>query len=250
MRKKVIQTKITKPAKLKYNHPVGTPITVVDFYSNRKGERTFFTWPKVEGLYFERAREIFTETVNKRKIVFKSRGPINPKDLTQGQAFIDENEVFNFFSLASEGIILLFGAVEALTNNLIEEVQSESYIEKRYTKVIQLSNWRLQRRKDVQLTKDRMLFRNIKDKLKNILPICYNIEPPTQRDFWASFCLLKKLRDGIMHPTRVKTYGVDKKSNSIFAELFEIDFEKLVADIEALLEYLEKNCRSKSGPIK
>ncbi len=248
MRKRVVQTKITKPAKIKYSHPIGALITVVDFYINCKGERTLFNWPKVDGLYFERAKEIFAEAANKRKIVFKSRGPVNPKDLTQGQAFIDEDEVFNFFSLASEGIILLFGAVEALTNTLIEEIPSESYKEQKYIKVIQLRNWRLQKRRTSQLTKEQMLFKNIKKKLKNILPIYYGIEPPAQKGFWASFCLLKKLRDGIMHPSRFKTYGADKETNSIFAELFEVDFKKLVTDIETLLEYLEKNCRSKGNP--
>ena len=88
-----------------------------------------------------------------------------------------------------------------------------------------------------------MFFSGIEDKLKNILPICYSIDPPTQKAFWTSFCLLKKLRDGIMHPTRSKTYGADKEKNSVLAELFEIDFTKLVADMESFLQYLEENCK-------
>ena len=243
MRERIVQTKITKPAKLKYSHPVGTPVTVIDFYINHKGERTFFTWPKVDGLYFERAKEIFGEATEKRKIVFQNRGPVNPKDLTQGQAFLDKDEVFNFFSLASEGIILLFGAVEALINSLIENIQLGLYSEKKYTGVVKLGNWRLQRRKHVYPTKEQVFFRGIEDKLKNILPICYGIESPVKKDFWASFCLLKKLRDGIMHPTRSKTYGADKEKNSVLAELFEIDFMKLVTDTESLLQYLEENCK-------
>ena len=75
MNKRIVQTTLTKVAKLKYEHPIGTPVTLIDRYIDKvSGKETWFIPPKVDGLYLEKARKLIDEANKKRGIIFSSHG--------------------------------------------------------------------------------------------------------------------------------------------------------------------------------
>ncbi len=234
------EVKLATP--LKYDHPKGTPITVVDQYINKNtGEKTWFVAPKVDGLYYGRAVKFFEKAIKLRKKVLASRGFVNPKDHEQGKAFINKDRVFNFFTEACSGVILLFAAVESLTNTLIEKSPKYDFKKKKRAKRISVGRIKIEWEKERALTLDELMFVGIEEKLKNVLPCLYDFKSPASKNFWQDFKKLKRLRNGFIHCTRNHAYGANKGVNSLYSQLFDIDFEKLVNNIGELIEYLDKN---------
>ncbi|MBI4049735.1 MAG: hypothetical protein HY395_02910 [Candidatus Doudnabacteria bacterium] len=225
---------------LKYSHPKGTPVTVVDRYidPNTKKE-TWFTAPKIVGVYYKKSIEFFNKALELRTRVFASRGPVNPKDSEQGTAFMDEQAVFDFFTEACSGIILLFGAVESLVNELIEKAPAIPYTEEKRAKIISLGKLSVYWRRQKSLSSQELSYKEIDLKLKYILPSLYSFESPAQKSFWGDFKLLKRLRDSVTHPTKSRAYGASKNMNSIYAEFFGVDFQQLVNGTGDLIKYLQ-----------
>jgi len=77
------------------------------------------------------------------------------------------------------------------------------------------------------------------------LPYLYKCESPANKIFWQDFKTLKLLRDGFIHCTRNHAYGADRGVNSLYSQLFDIDYEKLANNIGELLTYLN-NSRQKA----
>ena len=50
--------------------------------------------------------------------------------------------------------------------------------------------------------------------------------------------LLKHLRDNVIHSTKRKAYGASQNMNSVYAEFFGIDFQKLVDSTRDLIKYI------------
>lgn len=237
------EIKLSRP--LKYSYPKGTPVTVVDKYVNTKtGEQTWFKAPKVEGVYYNRSKEFFSKAIELKNKLSRERGPVNPKDPEQGNAYTNENTVFDFFTESCSGLILLFGAVEALTNRLIEQASTLNYEEEKEVKKITFSKLIIRWKKMIGLSLEELSFLSIEKKLKYVLPCLYKIESPASKGFWEDFKMLKRLRNGIIHPTRSNAYGAHENRNSVYAELFEVDFEKLINNIEKLMKYLDDNTKS------
>lgn len=225
---------------LKYDHPKGTPVTVVDQYMNgNTGEKTWFVAPKIDGVYFGKAVTFFDSAIELRKKVLSNRKLMNPTDPDQGNGFINQEDVFNFFTEACSGIILLFAATESLANNLIENAPKHNYNKSRKIKMFSIGRYVVERKKSQILSLEQLLFLSIEEKLKNVLPCLYGIESPVNKNFWKDFKTLKQLRDGFIHCTRNHSYGADKGVNSLYAQLFDIDYEKLVNNIGELLTYLK-----------
>ncbi len=238
----MIELKLSKP--LKYDHPKGTPITVVDQYINHNtGKKVWFTAPKIDGLYYNKAVKFFESAIKLRSKVFKSLGPVNPKDSGQGNAFIDQEAVFNFFTEACSGIILLFAAVESLTNNLIENAPEHNYSKELKVNKFLIGKYSIRCKKNKVLSLEQLLFLNIEEKLKRVLPHLYKFKSPASKNFWQDFKTLKLLRDGFIHNIRDKAYGANKEVNSIYSQLFDIDFDKLINNTDDLLKYLKGNVK-------
>ncbi|MEI7890551.1 MAG: hypothetical protein WCI36_01145 [bacterium] len=229
---------------LKYNHPKGTAITVVDQYINKSTrEKTWFVAPKIDGVYFGKAVNFFNNAIELRKKVFENRKPINPTDPDQGKAFINQKDVFEFFTEACSGVILLFAATESLTNNLIESASEHNYNKDKKNKIFSIGKYIIEQNKNQPLSLEQLLFLGIEEKLKNVLPQLYEFESPAGKTFWQDFKTLKQLRDGFIHCTRNHAYGADRGVNSLYAQLFDMDFEKLVNNIGDLLTYIKDNCQ-------
>lgn len=242
MNKRIVQTTLTKAAKLKYEHSVGTLVTLIDRYIDKvSGKKTWFIPPKVDGLYLEKAKELINEANKKRGIVLASRGSVNPKDPVQGDAFVDKENLLDFFSLATESVILLYSAVEFLANYSIEKATNLYYNKRKYSPIFKLGVIRFEFKKIVTLSQRDILFLRTEEKLKSVLPQHYSCKSPSQKDFWESFMVLKRFRDDVIHATRNKTYGANQAQNSVFAELLAIDLNKLLTDTEQLLGYIDQN---------
>jgi len=233
------ELQLSKP--LKYNHPKGTPVTVVDKYINKTGEDVWFVAPKIDGVYYGRAVKFFEHAIELRENVFKSKGAVNPKDQEQGNAFIDKNAVFEFFTEACSGIILLFASVESLVNSLIENSQNHNYNKVIKKKIFSLGKCSFEYKKNQILSLEQILFLNIEEKIKNVLPVLYKFESPASQNYWQDFKILKLLRDGFIHCTRNQSYGANRGVNSLHSQLFDIDFEKMINSIGDLLTYLKNN---------
>lgn len=238
------EVKLATP--LKYDHPKGTPVTVVDQYINKStGEKTWFVAPKIDGVYFGKVMNFFDNAIELRNKVFNNRKLANPTDPDQGNAFIDKDDVFNFFTEACSGIILLFAATESLANNLIENAQKHNYSKDRKIKMFSAGRYVLERKSKQSLSSEQLLFLGIEEKLKDVLPYLYGFESPTNKTFWQDFKTLKQLRDGFIHCNRNHAYGANKGVNSLYAQLFDIDYEKLINNISDLLTYLKDNSQNK-----
>jgi len=236
------QTHLTKPVKLKHVHKTGEPVRKVDFYIDKKNnERICFVAPKVDGLYLKRAKELFKEADKKRNEVIKSKGPVNPKDPQQGNAFINENVIFDFFSITSAGIILLFSSVEANVNNAIESCKDINYFEKKDKTIFKIWKLIVRYRQSRALTKEEILFLDINTKLKKVLPKLYNFGSPAKENYWQQFSELKKIRDSLIHITSTKSYGASNNKNSVYAELIDLDFNELLNAIKKLINYIDNN---------
>src|SRR3989344_3670063 len=112
MRERIVQTTLTKPAKLRFEHPVGTPVTLLDKVVEKvTGRETWFLAPKVDGMYLNRAEEFIKTAVEKKEAAFASRKPTNPKDPGIGESFTDKDSTLDFFELGSAAIILLHAAI-------------------------------------------------------------------------------------------------------------------------------------------
>ncbi len=234
------EVKLATP--LKYDHSKGTPVTVVDQYINKDtGDKTWFVAPKTDGVYFGKAVNFFDNAVELREKVFSNRKPVNPTDPEQGKGFIDRKDVFNFFTEACSGIILLFAATESLANNLIENAPKHNYSKDKKIRMFSIGKYVIKRTENQTLSMDQILFLGIEEKLKDVLPCLYEIESPVNKIFWQDFKTLKKLRDGFIHCTRNHSYGANRGVNSLYAQLFDIDYEKLVNNIGELLTYLKNN---------
>ncbi|MCX6785728.1 MAG: hypothetical protein NTZ18_02655 [Candidatus Komeilibacteria bacterium] len=239
MIERIIQTELTKPANLKYDHPAGTKVTKVDIYVEKgTSNQIFFSAPKVDGLYFQRAEQLFKEAEEKKKVVFASKGLVNPKDSTQGVAFIDSDAVLDFFSIASAGVVLLFSSVEAQANHLIEIVNPINYIKSKDIVLIKIGIWTMRRKKDVKLSMEEILFLGIEEKLKKVIPGIYNFESPVNEAFWESFKKLKSLRDGLTHPIQDRVYRGPSDKNSVYADLLDTNFNELLRNIKDLIDFL------------
>jgi hypothetical protein len=149
----------------------------------------------------------------------------------------------DFFSLATESVILLYSAVEFLTNYSIEEAINLHYNERKYYPIFKLGDIRIEFKKVVTLSQRDVLFLSTEEKLKSVLPQHYSCESPSQMAFWESFVTLKRLRDDVIHVTRDKTYGANRAKNSAFAELLATDLNKLLIDTEQLLDFIDQNFR-------
>lgn len=236
------QTNLVKPAKLKYEHKTGESVRKVDLYFDKENnEQIWFTAPKVDGLYFKKAEELLNDANHKRNDVKKSKGLVNPKDPQQGNAFINENAVFEFFSIASAGIILLFSSVEANINNAIETCKDVNYFEKKDKTIFKIWKLIVRFRQTSTLTKEEILFLDINTKLKKVLPKLYNFESPANENFWQKFSELKKIRDSLIHITSTKSYGASNYKNSVYAELMDLDFDELLNAIRNLIYYIDNN---------
>ncbi len=236
----VVELKLSKP--LKYDHPKGTPVTVVDQYINKgTGEKIWFVAPKIDGVYYGKAVKFFENAIELKSKVLKSLGPVNPKDQNQGNAFIDEKTVFEFFTESCSGIVLLFATIESLVNNLIENAPAYNYYKKIKVNSFSVGKYFIGRRKNKVLSSEQLLFLGIDEKLKKVLPCLYKFESPAGKSFWQDFKTLKLLRDGFIHSTRDHAYGANKGVNSTYSQLFDIDFEKLINNIGDLLIYLKNN---------
>lgn len=235
---------------LKYSHPKGTPVTVVDQYINKNtGEKTWFVAPKIDGVYYGKAVNFFNNAIELREKVFANRKPMNPTDPDQGKGFIDQKDVFNFFTEACSGIILLFAATESLANNLIENSPKHDYSKDKTISIISIGKYTLKRKGNHILSLEQLLFLGIEEKLKNVLPCLYDFESPTGKSFWQDFKTLKQLRDGFIHCTRNHVYGASRGVNSLYAQLFDIDFERVVNSIGDLLAYLKENSQKNTTAI-
>lgn len=233
---------ITLSKPLKYDHPKGTPVTVVDQYINKNtGEKIWFVAPKVDGVYFGKAVKFFENAIELKSKVFSSKGPVNPKDSDQGNAFIDQEAVFELFTEASSGVILLFAATESLVNKLIERAPKHNYSKNVKVNMFSVGKYVIGRKKNRVLSLDELLFLSIEEKLKNVLPYLYGFESPADKTFWQDFKTLKSLRDGIIHSTRNHAYGADRGVNSLYSQLFDIDYEKLINNVGDLLTYLNNS---------
>jgi len=236
----MVELNLSKP--LKYDHPKGTPVTVVDQYINKStGEKVWFVAPKIDAVYYDKAVKFFENAIELKDKVLKSLGPVNPKDQDQGNAFINKEAVFEFFTESCSGIILLFAAVESLVNNLIENASTYNYCKKKKTKIFSVGKYFIERKKNEVLSLEQLLFLSIEEKLKNVLPCLYKFESPANKKFWQDFKTLKLLRDGFIHCTRDHAYGANKGVNSIYSKMFDIDFEKLINNTGDLLIYLKNN---------
>ncbi len=239
------EIKLSTP--LKYNHPKGTPVTVVDQYISRKTkETTWFVAPKIDGLYFGRSASFFDNAIKLRNKVIKDRKPVNPTDPEQGNAFIDQKAVFEFFTEACSGVILLFAATESLVNNLIENAPKHNYGKDKKNNLFSIGKYAIKRKRSEVLNLEQLLFLGIEEKIKNVLPILYGFESPGNKTFWKYFKTLKQLRDGFIHCTRNHAYGADRGVNSLYAQLFDVDYEKLINNIGDLLTYLKDNSQKNS----
>jgi hypothetical protein len=236
------EIKLAKPTK--YAHPKGTPITVVDQYTSKStGEKVFFIAPKIDGVYYGKSVKFFESAINLRENVFHSKGPVNPKDLDQGNAFIDKTAVFEFFTEACSGTILLFAAVESLVNDLIESAHEYNYSKIKKDKILSIGKYFIGYKKSRILSLEQLLFLNIEEKIKNVLPCLYKFEFLSNNNFWQDFKNLKSLRDGFIHCTHNHAYGASRGVNSLYSQLFDVDFEKLVNSIGNLLTYLKNNAQ-------
>ena len=234
------ELKLSKP--LKYDHPKGTPVTVVDQYINEiTGEKVWFTAPKVAGVYYNKTVSFFERAIELRDRVLKNLRPVNPRDAEQGNAFIDEKNVFEFFTEACSGIILLFASVESMVNNFIENAPEHNYTKNVKNKIFSTGKYFIERKKNQVLSLEQLLFLNIEEKLKNVLPCLYGFESPANQKFWQDFKTLKLLRDGFIHCTRNQAYGANRGENSLYSKLFDLDFEKLINHIGDLLTYFKNN---------
>lgn len=242
------EIKLASP--LKYNHPKGTKVTVVDQYINKStGDKTWFVAPKIDGVYFGKAVNFFDNAIELRKKVLNNRKPVNPTDPDQGKGFINQEDVFNFFTEACSGIILLFATTESLANNLIENAPKRDYKKDRKIRVFSVGKYVLERIEKQALSTEQILFLGIEEKLKSVLPCLYGIETPVNKTFWQDFKTLKKLRDGFIHCTRNHSYGADRGVNSLYAQLFDIDYEKMVNNIGELLTYLKNDQKQTEGQL-
>lgn len=229
---------------LKYDHPKGTPVTVVDQYINKNTkEKTWFVAPKIDGVYYGRTVTFFDNAIDLRNKVFANRKLANPTDADQGHMFINQKDVFDFFTEACSGIILLFAATESLTNNLIENAPSHNYCKNKKINIFSIGKFSIKQNRIQTLSLEQLLFLSIEEKIKNVLPCLYGFESPSSKSFWNDFKTLKQLRDGFIHCTRNHTYGADRGVNSLYAQLFDMDFEKLVNNIGDLLTYIKDNCQ-------
>ncbi len=241
MIKQRYQANLIFPAKGKYNHPVGEPVTAVDIYNDKKtSEKIWFIAPKVDGLYYIRAEQLFKEAKQKRKEVFASKGNVNRKDPQQGKAFINEKAVFEFFSISTAGIILLFSAIETGINEAIEMCKNYDYVDIKDKTIFKLGKFIIRYRQNTKLSKEQILFLDIKTKLKKVLPSLYNFESPSNQKFWQTFIELKRIRDSLTHVLKSKSYGAKKLQNSIFAELLDLNFDKLLNDTESLIIFIDE----------
>ena len=236
------ELKLSKP--LKYDHPKGTPVTFVDQYINQDtGEKIWFAAPKIDGLYYGKSVKIFEDAIKLRNTIFKNLGPVNSKDSDQGNAFLNKEVIFEFFTETCSGIILLFAATESLVNNLIENAPEYNYCKKIKVNIFSIGKYIIVYKKNERLSLEQLLFLNIEEKLKKVLPCLYKFESPASKKFWQDFKNLKLLRDGFIHSTRKQAYGADRGVNSLYSQLFDIDFEKLVNNIGNLLMYLKDNTK-------
>lgn len=227
---------------LKYDHPKGTPVTVVDQYINKTTkEKTWFVAPKIDGVYYGKAINFFENAIKIRNKVLNNRKPANPTDPDQGNFFIDQKDVFEFFTEACSGVILLFAATESLANNLIEKAPEHNYSKVIKVKMFSLGKYVIERKEKQFLSSEKLLFLGIEEKIKSVLPCLYNFESPVRKTFWQDFKNLKQLRDGFIHCTRNHAYGADRGVNSLYAQLFDVDYEKLLNNVGELLTYLKDN---------
>jgi len=183
-------------------------------------------------------KSIVFELKNK---VFNGKGPINSKDPSQGNAFINKEDVFEFFTEACSGIMLLFAATESLANSLIENAPEYNYYNKKKVNIFSVGNYFVSRKNNAVLSLEQLLFLSIEEKLKKVLPCLYKFESPASKIFWQDFKTLKLLRDGFIHCTRNQAYGANRGVNSLYSQLFDINFEKFAYKIGDLLIYLQNN---------
>ncbi len=237
------EIRLSKP--LKYDHPKGTPVTLVDQYiNNDTKERTWFVAPKIDGLYYNRAVKFFEKAIKLRKKVLSSRGPVNPKDHEQGEAFVNKDKVFNFFTEACSGIILLFAAVESLVNTLTERSPKHDYKKKGRVFKISIGKLKIEWEKEKNLSVNDLLFLGIEEKIKKVIPSLYEFDSPVNQEFWQDFKELKKLRDGFIHCRCDHAYGANKGVNSLYSQLFDFDFEKNINNVGKLITYLDNESKN------
>lgn len=235
---------LSKP--VKYSHPKGTPVTVVDRYINKNtNEEIWFVAPKIDGVYYGEAVKFFENAIKLKDKAFKGIGRVNPKDSSQGKAFIDHESVFEFFTEACSGIILLFASVEFLVNKLIENAPKYNYNKNIKVSIFSIGKYAINQKKSQVLSLEQLLFLNIEEKLKNALPCLYEFESPVSKTYWHDFKTLKLLRDGFIHCTHNHAYGADRNVNSLYSQLFDIDYKKLINNIGDLLKHLNNNCKIK-----
>jgi len=231
--------RLSKP--LKYDHPKGTPVTVVDKYINPVSkEEILFHAPKVRGMYYGKSVDFFNSAIALKDKCFQSVGLVNPKDAEQGNAFIDNDSVFSFFTESCSGMIMLFAAVESYVNDLIERSANEKYY-KILPYKLSFGRFAIFYKKEKNLTIEERLYLSIEEKIKKVLPTIFNFQSPAQEHFWQDFIQVKKLRNAFMHSTRSKSYGANRGENSVYAQLFDLDFERLVNSVGDLIKYLKTN---------
>lgn len=244
MRERIITTTLAKPAKLKYEHPVGTLVSLIDKYTETKtGRQTFFFAPKVDGMYLERADEFIRIALSKRTAALASRKLTNPKDPLQGESFADKDSILDFFEYSSAAITLLHAAVEFTANRFIEQAKELQYRRSEYMTFLKFGNIRFQIRRETTLSLEEVLRLPLEEKLKSVLPAHYAFEPPSSKIFWQKFTLLKTLRDKLLHITHYQSYGASRGENSVFAKLLEVDLKDLLTQAEALIRYIEQKCQ-------
>lgn len=215
---------------------------VADHYINRKTkEVVWFVPPKVDGLYFIRAKKLFEKAENKRREVKSSK-----KEFESGiLMYQNKSAVFDFFSLSSAGIILLFCALESCVNEAIEISHNTNYFTKDNKTILNLGRFSIRRKQKVLYSKERLLFLDIKTKINKVLPFLYNFQSPLlNNDFKIIFSFLKYFRDSLIHIKIDKKIGSKSNPNSVFAEMFGFNFNKLLKQTEKLIEYLTNNCKS------
>ncbi len=241
MRKRIIETTLAKPAQLKHYHPIGSAVRLIDLWVEKSGRTTWFGAPDVGNMYLNRAEEFIRFANSKRAIAFASRKSTNPMDTSQGDSFADTDSILDFFELSSAAITLLYAAVEHTVNRLIGRMPKLHYQKMRYITILKVAGIRIQIKKKKIVTVEEALALPLREKLNSLLPTQCNFLPPHSQHFWPEFIFLEKLRHGLIHVTQERAYGAGRQKNLVFAQLLEVDLDKLLKNAEALVQYINTN---------
>ncbi|MFH0830612.1 MAG: hypothetical protein V1895_00950, partial [Parcubacteria group bacterium] len=158
---------------------------------------------------------------------------------TQGIAYLKDKDLLSFFSLATAAIALFHSAIEYRVNHTIEKAEKIEYHQKKKIKLFTIGNFTLSLRRNMQLTKEQLLFLPLREKLTKIVPLVTQKETPANQPFWPTFIELEMLRDDVIHATRQKTYGANRQSNSVFGKLIDVDFMQIENGTRQLLNYIQ-----------